>query len=247
VANINSTVEDRYLQHLHQIEKLIEYAFDIFGQISGKVAQTDREYYGEIIFRKATAHAISLRNILPTGLIPKKPNSQEIWDISTACGISRSIIEAFDMLFFTAIEDIETDEREFRLIYTNLHGVNQTLEMSDTMKSTNQNINFYTSKRNELHNEIIKHPFFRKIDKKTKSDIKKLKFRPFYIPQKIRNERAGINHNYYQAAKMFLSSHTHTHPFSINQISKFKAGDEDSLRLISAPLQYSISFYCKTL
>ena len=44
---------------------------------------------------------------------------------------------------------------------------------------------------------------------------------------------------------MFLSSHVHTLPFSIQQLVDFKAGDKNSLQLISLPIQYAVGFLAK--
>lgn len=38
---------------------------------------------------------------------------------------------------------------------------------------------------------------------------------------------------------MFLSSYVHAHPFSLNQLSAFRGGAEESLRLIGVVLRYA--------
>jgi len=53
------------------------------------------------------------------------------------------------------------------------------------------------------------------------------------------SELAKIDKDYYKNVFMFLSSYVHSHPFSIQQLMGFRAGEEDSLRLMNIVIQYS--------
>lgn len=237
----------RYKSICSELDLFLDWGLKISSELSNKEAPRDRDYYGDRVFSKLLCHAITLRRIIPTGLVPEQQGETELWDISSACAITRALIEAFDALFYISIEDIKDSEREFRVTLWDLHSEERRLKKLELIQSKSPEVIDIKNKVDELRNNIVKHKFYGDLDNNAKKKIEKGETPAFYLSHLERNKRAHINHDYYNACIMFLSAYVHTFPFSINQLMQFKAGDPESLRLMSMPIQYSLGFFAKSI
>jgi hypothetical protein len=70
---------------------------------------------------------------------------------------------------------------------------------------------------------------------------------PYHLSRAERDIRCKINRDYHTAVIMHLSSHVHTHPFSVHQLFQFQAGDPECLGLMGVSLQYSSAFLAKAV
>lgn len=245
--DIKGMDDTRYKSICSELDLFINWGVNISNALSNKEAPMDRDYYGDRVFSKLLCHAITLRRIIPTGLIPEQNGQTELWDISSACAITRALIESFDALFYVAIEEVEDNEREFRILLWNLHSEERRLKKLDFIGSKAPEIIDIKNNVKELRKRVIEHKYFHELNKGIKKKIEKGETPAFCLSHSERNMRAFINHSYYNACIMFLSAYVHTYPFSINQLMEFKAGDAESLRLMSVPIQYALGFLAKSM
>ena len=240
-----SGVEERYRTICRDFDTLVTYGIQVSAELGGRETPHDREYYADRIFSKLLCHAITLKHIVPTGLAPVAARRTEIWDISSACAITRALLEAYDALAYVAIEDVQTSEREFRILLWKLHSEERRQKMLRLIGSTAPGNSDVDRNVTELRQKLTSHEFFNSADAGLKTKVQNSNVPPFYLSHADRNKRGGVNHEYYTAAKMFLSSYVHTYPFSVHQLMEFRAGDPESLRLMSLPVQYASGFLAK--
>ena len=237
----------RYKIICSELDLFIKWGFVLSSTLSNKVTQLDRDYYGYCIFSKVLCHAISLRRIIPTGLNPEQNSQSELWDLASACALSRALIESFDALFYQAIEEIEDSEREFRLYLWDLHAEERRLKKLDLIGLKAPEVESLKMEVESLRKKVIDHKYFKELKKDHKGKINKGNSPDYYLSHKERNERASINHDYYNSCIIFLSAYVHTFPFAIKQLKEFRAGDAESLRLMSMPIQYALGFLAKSI
>ena len=237
----------RYKSICSELDLLLDWGVKLSRALANKEAPLDRDFYGDRVFSKLLCHAITLRRIIPTGLTPEQEGHTELWDISSACAITRSLIECFDALFYISIEELAEPERQFRVLLWDLHSEERRLKKLELIQSKSPEVIDIKNRVAELRKKVIEHNNYNILDNGAKKKIEKGESPAFYLSHSERNKRAKINHNYYNACIMFLSAYVHTFPFSINQLMQFKAGDNESLRLMSLPVQYSIGFLAKSI
>ncbi|MCQ8120020.1 hypothetical protein, partial [Methylomonas rosea] len=98
-----------------------------------------------------------------------------------------------------------------------------------------------------LRRQILESPAAGTLHPSARSRIVQGKSPDFLLPIKERCARAGISYKYHLGAKMFLSAYVHTHPIALHQLTNFKAGDPNSLTLLSVPIRYAMAFLAKSL
>ena len=240
-----SEVQDRYRTVCTDFDTLVTYGIRVCTALGGREAPHDREYYADRIFSKLLCHAITLNRIAPTGLSPVAAGYSELWDVSSACAVSRALLEAYDALAYVAIEDVQIGEREFRILLWKLHSAEPRQELLRLIGSTAPAVLEVDKNVTELRQKLTTHDFFNSVDAGLKNKAQKGNVPPFHLRHAERNKRVGVNHKFYNATVMFLSSYVHTHPFSVHQLMDFRAGDPESLRLMSLPVQYASGFLAK--
>ena len=153
--------------------------------------------------------------------------------------------EAYDALAYVAIDDVQTSEREFQILLWKLHSEERRQKMLRLIGSTAPGVVDVDKNVTELRQKLTSHDFFNSADAGLKKKVQNGNVPPFHLSHADRNKRAGVNHEYYNAAVMFLSSYVHTYPFSVHQLMEFRAGDPESLRLMSLPVQHASGFLAK--
>ncbi len=234
----------RYQNSCIDFDSLLTYGISLIEAQKGFTPNNMHENYGEKIFTKLICHAITLKNLSP----PPSPNeTPTLWDVSSNYAIARTLIETYEALAYISFEPISDTERDFRFLLWNLHADERRLEMLRLIGSTNPEIIEIQSRLTEMRKSILAHAYLPEIKNETVKKIKNNKTPPYHLTLSERDERSGIDNNYHKSVIMHLSSHIHTHPFSIQQLFLFKAGDPESLRLMSIAINYSAAFLAKSI
>lgn len=202
------------------------------------------EGYAEKIFVKLWCHGNTLLDLSPS--ISTTPNRQ-LWDVSSHYAISRTLIETYDALFYISLDNVDEIERDFRIKFWRLHSESRREKMLELIRSKHPELNDVKKEVCLLHSQVLQHPHLEKCDKGLKTKLEKKRYEPYHINQGERDSRAGIDNDYHKAVIMHLSSHVHTHPFSVYQLMDFKAGDPECLTLMSISLQYASAFLAKAI
>lgn len=212
----------------------------------GRIVSTWREEYGSHIFGKICVTAIAILKLFPKSAFYLAKNNMEVWDISSVCILTRSLIDTFNVFYYLIIEQVDNDELEFRFLLWNLHSECERLEMLQLLKSTNPKLDEIKQHVENLKNELKNNKFYQKLDPKNQKKYSSGKIGIFLTNSQI-SKKAGINPNYYKAVYKYLSNYVHTYPFSISQIAKFDAKDAESLKLFEPVVGYCTGYLCLSI
>ena len=206
---------------------------------AGHKVQNARENYGEKIFGKIVCHAISLKRILPN---PIDSKDSEIWDISSAYTLSRTILESYEALAYVAVAGISEEELECRILAWKLHAQERRHKMLSLIGSKDPRIAEIEKDMQALRELVLDNKFDQFLPPNVRGKITKDECPPYLVPRNIRLKAANVNAEYFTAALMHLSSHVHAHPFSLHQLFDFKAGTPEAYGLMKIAGQYACGF-----
>ena len=246
-GNSDAIVETRYQEVRTDFRTLIEYGASLSEELANRVAPNDREFYASHIFAKLLGHSISLLHLSPSGLHPHNPSVTELWDLCSIGSLARVLIESFDALAYVAIHGISDKERTFRISLRRLHADERRQEMLRLIGSTAPGVNEVAQQIKILRTELMEHPMFSEASSQFRKNVSNGNSPPFHLSKEERCRLSGVSHEYYTSAYMHLSAYVHTFPFAIQQLDHFKAGDPDSLRILSVPIQYATGFLAKAI
>ncbi len=234
----------RYATNLKEFEAIQSYAELLVNSLIGLNPNCINDVYGERIFVKLLCHGITLKKISPS---IEGNKEKELWDISSSYAVARALIETFDALSYIALVDVDLEEKEFRLLFWKLHAEARRFDMLRKMGSNDPRVQNTERNVEDLKSKVLNHQKVNLCSNQLKSNIEKGKYQPYHLTQRQRNEEAGICHEYRDVVTMHLSSHVHTHPFSVMQIVDFKAGSSECLGLMGIAIQYSTAFLAKAV
>lgn len=235
---------ERYRDTYEEFSSLLAYAVRLIEAQAGQKAMADRLFYGERIFVKMVCHGLTLKRLSPS---PEASREPEMWDISSSYAIARTLVETYEALAYVALDSIDATEREFRFLLWQVHAEERRLEMLRLIRSKHSEMTEVERKLHAARSAILGHPFALSVDPGVMKKIERGEAPPFHNTRAERDAASGIDNDYHRAVTMHLSSHVHTHPFSVQQLLSFQAGDPECLRLMSIPLQYSCGFLAKAI
>ena len=234
---------DRYKKVYKEFSLLLDAGKELIELQVGLKPNYIHENYGEKIFIKLWCHGNTLLQLSPQ----ISGSTKQLWDVSSHYAISRTLIETYEALFYISIDEVDEIERDFRIKFWRLHSEARRSQMLDLIGSKHPELNDVKKEVEVLHSQILGHPHLDKCENGLRTKLEKKKYSPYHIHQAERDRRAEINRDYHKAVVMQLSSHIHTHPFSVYQLMDFKAGDPECLSLMSISLQYSSAFLAKAI
>lgn len=234
----------RYTKNVKEFEAILSYAELFVNSLVGLTQSCPNDVYGERIFVKLLCHAKTLIKISPSATIE---NQRELWDISSCYAVSRALIETFDALNYIALAKVCDGEKEFRLLFWKLHAEARRFDMLSKIGSNDPRVEETGKEVKCLQSKLLAQEKITLCTDQLRSNIEKGKYQPYHLTQKQRNKEAGISHEYRDVATMHLSSHVHTHPFSVMQIADFKAGSPECVGLMGIAIQYSTAFLAKAV
>lgn len=161
--------------------------------------------------------------------------------------VARCAIESHDAFFYIAGDQVESNERAFRLRLWELHDKTRRHKMLEAIGSRDPRTEEIRSEAQELHRLVVEDSYFQSLPIGVRKRIMDDDPPPYHSSQRERCMAAGINFDYYNAVTMQLSQYVHTLPFSIHQLFNFRAGSADALALMSLPGQYTLPFLSKAI
>lgn len=243
-VQLMSDIAIRYRNTYEEFSSLLSYAVTLLEMQTGYETTSSREYYAERIFNKLVCHGLTLKQLSPS---PPPADKVEFWDISSSYAIARTLIESYEALAYIALEPIPDEERTFRILLWELHADERRQRMLELIGANDPQVANVIANVQRLRREILANPLLSTLNSKIVSEIKRGETPPYHLSNSERDKRNSINNDYHRVVTMHLSSHIHTHPFSVQQLFQFRAGDDDCLQLMSIPLQYSSGFIAKSI
>ena len=238
-------VEDRYREIHADFDALVAYGFAVSSALAGRTVSHDGQLYADPIFSKLVCHAVTLKRIVPTGITPTTAGATELWDLSSACVVARAMVETYDALAYIAVHEVDDSERCFRILWWKLHDQERRQKMLGLIGSSAPGVTEINENVLRLRSELKAHPLFAGADKEFTKKVQGRKTPQFHLSQAELNQHSGVNDDYYKTVIMFLSQYVHTLPFSIDKLTRFRAGEAESLRQMFQPIEYATGFLAK--
>jgi hypothetical protein len=233
---------EKYRKAVRQYDAILEHAKAVSAALVGLTAQDRNVSYGEQIFVKLLGHCITLRVLAPD---PDRKVQREHWDLSSMSAVARCAIEAHDAFFYVLAQEAVPAERAFRLELWSLHDKTRRLRMLEAIGSRDPKTDELRSEVATLTSAVLVSQLFARLSPSVRDKINKGDPPPYHLSQRERCASYEVNFDYYNAVTMQLSQYVHTLPFAVHQLFCFRAGNEDALRLMSLPLQYSMPFLAR--
>lgn len=247
-----------YLIDLLKLEHFAQRAIQVSMATSCRTVTTWREERGSHIFAKICATAIAALKFFPRSKYYTATDGAEIWDISSVCCLTRSLMDCYNSFFYLIIDDVEGPELDFRHILWNLHSECQRLKMLELMglatpggeegelEERDPRLPDLRRSIEEWKSKLMNNVFYQNLNGRVQSDYLSGKKGIFLTNSQI-SDRAGIAPSYYKATYIYLSNYVHTYAFSISQIALFRGGDIESLQLFKTVVGYCTGYLCVAL
>ena len=229
----------KYKAALREFDAVLEYSRAVSTSLVGTTADDRHVSYGEQIFVKLLSHCVTLRRLAPD---PTRATAGELWDLASMSAVARCVIDAHDAFVYVVLGSVAPAERALRLRLWELHDKSRRLKMLAAIGSTDPLNGELRSEAERLLCEVKGDPFFSSLSPDVRRKIEHDDPPPYYLTQRERCAKFGVNFDYYNAVTMQLSQYVHTLPFAVHQLFAFQASDPESLLLMSLPLQYALPF-----
>ena len=230
-----------YLKSVRKLEVLCQSSMLLSNSTFGRNVSSWREQIGSIVFGKICLTATAILKLLPKSKYYTTADSMEIWDIPSICTLSRALIDNFHVFYYLSIENpVNDSELEFRQTLWVFHSESERLEMLVLIKSTlpMEEIRGNVEKmKTQLKNNKFYQSLLPKQQKKYVSGREGI-----FLGRSEISMKSGINPNYSRAAYKYLSQYVHTYAFSISQLALFRAGDEGTLTILKAVIDYCVVY-----
>ncbi|HEY3439207.1 MAG TPA: hypothetical protein VGK29_00570 [Paludibaculum sp.] len=230
-----------YQEVRRDLESVLTLASDLSIAASSRSVVEWHLEYASHIFLKVYCHANSALRLSPTGLSQAMPGATEVWDLGSTCAVVRALIDTYFAMYYVAVESISSEERDFREASWCFEGEHDRLWMLQRIGSDSPELAGLEAEVGRLRGLVLNHPVYGRLDKEMQRQIRDGK-KPFHLSNSALAERSEISVNYYRAVYRYLSSYTHTYPYSVSQLARIRAGDPEALGLFSTALQYCLAF-----
>jgi hypothetical protein len=160
--------------------------------------------------------------------------------------LARAQIDAYYVFFYIAVEDVDLKLKEFRWLIWDFHSESRRLKKLQLIGSVLPAVNETEILVGELKTKLMEHDVYQSLEPHVQKRLRNAKEGIFSSNTEL-SSKAGIDEAYYKNVFMFLSSYVHSHPFSIEQLTAFRAGEEESLRLLKVVIEYTSIYLCLSL
>ncbi len=235
------TDEEKYTEAIDTFERLFEKAMQLSIITSGRSGVTWQQEYGSHIFTKIVLTALAILRLLPKSKYSKPFVVAEVWDISSVSVLSRSLIETYHIFYYLIVQPVNNEEREFRFFVWQFHAEVERLKMLQLIQSKDPAMDSIRSNIENLRSRVVSHAFLSRLDAKKQKRVTDGEIGILLDNARI-SESAGLEPDYFRARYKYLSNWIHTFPYSVTQIATFKAGDSESLNLLTVVSNYSSAY-----
>ena len=150
--------------------------------------------------------------------IPWLSTNCKVFDLSSLCILTRGLIEAYLTLFYIAVQPVNDEEREFRLLWWNWHEINERIWSLDCIGSTNPKLAIYKKRKSELNAKLSSHPAYSSLPSRLKKEFEQKESpRDALLMPKVKiAEAAGIHTGQYRYIYKHCSEYAHAQPLAVS-------------------------------
>lgn len=233
---------DKYLSSVKKLELVFQFCVRLSKETQGRIVENRKVEVASQIFTKILLHFSSLLKLVPKSKYSNSNPDLEIWDYTSIAILTRAIIDAYYVMYYLTIDDVDDDENDFRFLVWDYHSENRRLKQLELIGSSHSEIPEIRSDVENLKNEVQGNSLYSNLEKNFRKGVGRGEI-PFLLTNLEIAKKAGISEHYHKATYMYLSSYIHTYPYSISQTSAIKNTNQ-ILELTKPLIDYCLGYIC---
>lgn len=229
-----------YLEKVKTYEFLVNKAMNLSCKTYGKEVDAWEKQIASDLFGRICAIGFSLLKLIPESEIHISTNAVKVWDYSSICILSRSLLDSYLIYYHYCIDIPENEsEREFKKMFWDYYIDFKRIKNLDLIKSQHPDLAVIKERNANEFQNINANIYFNSFSNGIKRKIESCEI--FQIPNNTEiATKAGFEADFYKSTYDYLSRYVHSDSYCIDQIAIFKAGTEDAYHLIGTILYYLI-------
>lgn len=218
---------------------ITEIAYDLSQQFDGVQTEDRKREISTYYLAKVVPECISLLRVIPGSRFTAP---EELFDFSSFCSISRSLIEAANLHWYYCIESTDTETSNFRFYLYDFHDLKSTIQICNFFGGEETGLDPLQERYNELKNIIKDSQIFKNLLPEVQRQILKgRKCSDINQPEIANNRR--LNVDMFNSIYKILSTNAHSTPSAISAIVHSRThGKELHEKLAGLILSYVASF-----
>lgn len=168
-----------------------------------------REYWASVLFARMCSFGGSLHRLLP--LTAANPRGT-VYDFASAAAICRSLFESYLSFIYLCSPKLSTDEYTMRLRLVQLHDCTRRPEILRKIGGAPDDA-WFAEQSTLLREDLQKNPHFQQLEPRRQAELLKGRS-PTHLNQDEILSAEGRDFTSIRGIYEFLSSHTHSYPFS---------------------------------
>ncbi len=230
-----------YIAKVKKLEKLFDILVEIIERNKGqKITSWDKDYLNHLSI-KFCFHLSSILKLLPTSKLYIPILDANLFDFSSICVLTRSMIETFMKFLYVLKDKDDPTLHELKFLVLEHHSEKKRLNFLKLNNVTmNDAIKELENEVKKLWEKIKNNPRFDNFTKVSK-EIRKGKKAFLFSDEDICNSY-NISIDYYKVIFQYLSQYTHPLPFGIKQMSQLSNSIDEIYILLNPDLDYCINF-----
>jgi len=239
IVRLYREVHADYYQLLNEVLRLS-------AATHGREVETRALEVGSWLFGKICAHAKAIADLAPQGPLGGVAPECELWDLSSMAVLVRAEVDTYYTFFYIAEDNIDAEIKEFRWLLWDHHSEMHRLKKLQLIGSSSPSILELEKIVADLTEKVKAHAVYLRQEPHVQKKLRNGEI-GIYATNNDLAARAHISPSYHKATFMFLSSYVHAYPFSMSQLAAFRAGEDESLRLISTVLRFAMVYLALAL
>lgn len=230
-----------YIVKVKKLEELFEILVEIIERNKGqKITSWDKGYLNHLSI-KFCFHLSSILKLLPESKLYMPILNAKLFDFSSICVLSRSMIETFIKLLYILKENSDPHLQNLKFLVFEYHSEKKRLNLLKLNNyRMNKAIKELEDQVKELWEKIKENPRFNKFEKRSKETIKGR--RAFLFSDEEICNNYNISNEYYNMIFQYLSQYIHPLPFGTKQMTQLSESIDDIYILINPCLDHCINF-----
>lgn len=238
-----------YRSRLREFDAVLEYAKAVSAALRGLTADSPQLSYGEQIFVKLLAHAVTLRRLAPAS--SPQDAMQEPWDLASMCAVARCLVDAHDAFEYIAGHAMSASERGFRIRLWELHDATRRLKILRLIGANDPDVDSLRADAARLQLALESHEHLATLPELTQAELR-LRLRrsdppEYHLSRQERCALSGVDAGWHKSITLQLAQHAHTLPFSVQGHLAAPGGNADAPRLMALPLVFSLPFLVRVI
>lgn len=224
---------------IESFDFITEIAYDLSQQFDGVQTEDRKRKISTYYLAKVVPECMSLLRVMPGS---RYTSAGELFDFSSFCSISRSLIEAANLHWYYCIENTDTETSDFRFYLYDFHDLKSTIQLCNFFGGEEKEQDPLQEKYNKLKNTIKDNQIFKNLLPEVQRQI--LKGRKCSdINQTEISERRSLNANTFNSIYKILSTNAHSTPSAISALVYSRVHNKElHEKLAALVLSYVASF-----